>query len=578
MHRIIIFGVDGGTLEIVRPLVAKGLLPNFARVMERGVAGELGSTFPPMTFPAFTTFMTGKNPGGHGVFDFFERVPGRYGVRFVNAKSRRGRTLWRMLSDAGRRVSVIGFPVTYPPEPINGIMISGFDAPGIGAKADRTCFYPTAFYEELRREVGDYVITPTVDMLRAEEHPSEGINAILETIERKVQTALYVQAREKWDCFAFMLIESDFAGHRYWKYYDPGSPQYRADAPEELRHGLPKVYSAIDNALGRIMAADPEAGVLIFSDHGFGGASTKAVFLNRFLQQQGLLKFAADSTVANTVAARVRLGGRLAAARLKDIGLHYLPERLRTPLLRSMTIGNQIESRIRFGGIDWRGTVAYSDESPYFPALWVNLSGRESAGIVPPEKYEEICAHVAEALGNWRDPESGQPLVKRVYRREEIYRGEQVDRAPDLLIDWKHDSGYSYLSGRSLEDLSGQSVRRLAPHEFHSHEMATRGGSHRPNGLLMAVDGPFNSHGVLQSASLSDLAPTVLFCQGLGIPQEMEGRVLSELFDTEFLSANAPQRVSAATEQAAVVEPPADNYTDEEREIIERRLRDLGYL
>jgi predicted AlkP superfamily phosphohydrolase/phosphomutase len=580
MHRLIIFGVDGGTLEIVRPLAAKGLLPNFARVMERGVADELDSTFPPMTFPAFTTFMTGKNPGGHGVFDFFERVPGRYGVRFVNANSRRSRTLWRMLSQAGRRVAVIGFPVTYPPEPINGLMISGFDAPGIGAKADRTCFYPTGFYDELRREVGEYVITPTVDMLRAEDHPGEGVAAILETIERKVRTALYAQARERWDCFAFMLIESDFAGHRYWKYYDPGSPQFRADAPAQLRDGLPKIYGAIDQALGRVMAADPEAGVLIFSDHGFGGASSKTVFLNRYLEQQGLLKFAADPHGSGSLGARARLGGRLAVSRLKDIGLHYLPETLRTPLLRSMKIGNQIESRIRFGGIDWRGTIAYSDESPYFPALWINLAGRESAGIVAAGRYEESCARVAEALRNWRDPETGQPLVRRVYRREEIYRGEQVGRAPDLLIDWNLDGGYSYLSGRSLEDHSGRSLRRLAPHEFNSHEMATRGGSHRPNGMLMAVGGPFASRGAVQGASLSDLAPTILFYQGLGIPQEMEGRVLSELFNPEFLGAHAPERVHGADAQpaAAAVEAPADNYTDEERAIIERRLRDLGYL
>ena len=326
------------------------------------------------------------------------------------------------------------------------------------------------------------------------------------------------------------------------------------------------------------MAADPEAGVLIFSDHGFGGASTKTVFLNRFLEQQGLLKFAAGSAGDGSLGAKIRLGGRLAASRLKDIGLHYMPERLRTPLLRSMKIGNQIESRIRFGGIDWRGTCAYSDESPYFPALWVNLAGRESAGLVAPDKYDETCSRVAAALESWRDPETGQPLVRRVYRRDEIYRGEQVGRAPDLLIEWNHDSGYSYLSGRSLEDLSGQSVRRLAPHEFHSHEMATRGGSHRPNGLLMAAGGPFTSHAALQSASLSDLAPTVLFCQGLGIPREMEGRVLSELFNPGFLSANVPQRLSAAVEQAPVEEAPADNYTAEEREIIERRLRDLGYL
>jgi predicted AlkP superfamily phosphohydrolase/phosphomutase len=387
-----------------------------------------------------------------------------------------------------------------------------------------------------------------------------------------------VQSREQWDCFAFVLIESDFAGHRYWKYYDPGSPQYHPGAPEELRQGLPKVYSVIDDALGRIMAADPEAAVLIFSDHGFGGASTKTIFLNRFLEQQGLLKFAAGAAGAGSLAARLRLSGRLAASRLKDIGLHYMPERLRTPLLRSMKIGNQIESRIRFGGIDWRGTVVYSDESPYFPALWVNLAGRESGGIVPADKYEETCVRVARALESWRDPETGHPLVSRVHRREEIYRGEQVGRAPDLLIDWNHDNGYSYLSGRSLEDLSGQSVRRLAPDEFHSHEMATRGGSHRPNGLLMAARGPFNSDAVLQSASLSDLAPTVLFCQGLGIPQEMEGRVLSELFNPAFLSANIPQRLAAAVEPAAMTEAPADNYTDEEREIIERRLRDLGYL
>ncbi len=580
MHRLIVFGVDGGTLEIVRPLAAKGLLPNFARVMEQGVVGELGSTFPPMTFPAFTTFMTGKNPGGHGVFDFFERVPGRYGVRFVNANSRRSRTLWRMLSEARRRVAVIGFPVTYPPEPINGMMISGFDAPGIGAKADRSCFYPASFYDELRREVGDYIITPTVDMLRAHEHPGEGIGAILETIERKMRTALYAQARERWDCFAFMLIESDFAGHRYWKYYDPDSPQYRAGAPEELRHGLPRVYGAIDHALGRVMAADLQAGVLIFSDHGFGGASTKAVFLNRFLEQQGMLKFVADAGGYGSIGARIRLCGRLAMARMKDIGLHYLPEALRTPLLRSMKIGNQIESRIRFGGIDWRNTAVYSDESPYFPALWVNLAGRESAGIVPPDRYQETCARAAQALRTWRDPETGQALVRQVYRREEIYRGEQVERAPDLLIDWNLDRGYSYLSGRSLEDHSGQSLRKLAPHEFHSHEMATRGGSHRPNGMLIAMGGPFGSRGVIQGASLSDLAPTILFSQGLGIPLEMEGRVLAELFSPSFRSAHAPQRIATADGPAPqpVDEAPADNYTDEERQIIERRLRDLGYL
>jgi len=581
MNRLIIFGVDGGTLEIVRPLCERGQLPNFQRLLSNGVSGELASTFPPMTFPAFTTFMTGKNPGGHGVFDFFERAPDRYGVRFVNAESRRSRSIWRMLSDAGRRVAVIGFPVTYPPERINGIMISGFDAPGIGATADRTCFWPREFYDELRSRVGDYIITPSVDMRRAHKNPGEGIAAILQTIERKTQTALYVMERERWDCFAFMLIESDFAGHRYWKYYDPNSPHFDPSAPAELRDGLPRVYRAIDDCLGKLMARAEDAGVMVFSDHGFGGASTKAVFMNRFLEQRGALRFAASSGGDAGAAGAMRLRGRLLMAKLKDIGLHYLPEMIRTPLLRSMKLGNQIESRIRFGGIDWRRTQVYSDESPYFPAVWINLRGRDPAGIVAPEEYDQTRERVIGWLREWRDPESGQPVVRRVYRSEDIYSGEQTKRAPDLLIEWNFDQGYSYLSGRSLEDTTNTAIRQLALSEFATPEMTTRSGSHRPNGLLFAHGGPFAAGGTVTGASLTDLAPTILFCQGLPSPPEMEGRVLAELYKPEFLQANVPV---ASNDDAAGGQAPqsngstSDSYTDEERAIIERRLRDLGYI
>jgi len=581
MNRLIIFGVDGGTLEIVRPLCERGLLPNFQRLLSGGVSGELASTFPPMTFPAFTTFMTGKNPGGHGVFDFFERAPGRYGVRFVNAESRRSKSIWRMLSDAGRRVAVIGFPVTYPPEPINGIMISGFDAPGIGATADRTCFWPREFYEELRTKVGDYIITPSVDMRRAHKNPSEGISAILQTIQRKVETAIYVMERERWDCFAFMLIESDFAGHRYWKYYDPNSPHYDPNAPAELKDGLPRVYRAIDDCLGKLMERAGDAGVMVFSDHGFGGASTKAVFMNRFLEQRGALKFAASSGAEGGASGAMRLGTRRMMARLKDIGLHYLPEAIRTPLLRSMKLGNQIESRIRFGGIDWRQTQVYSDESPYFPAVWINLRGREPSGVVAPEDYNSMRERAIGWLSEWRDPETNEPVVRRIYRSEEIYSGEQTKRAPDLLIDWNYDQGYSYLSGRSLEDTSGVAIRRLALSEFGTPEMTTRSGSHRPNGLLFAHGGPFAGARTITGASLTDLAPTILFCQGLPSPPEIEGRVLRELYKPEFLEANVPvaSNDSAAGGQASQANGQnSDSYTDEERAIIEQRLRDLGYI
>ena len=251
MHRLIIFGVDGGTLEIVRPLAAKGLLPNFARIMEQGVAGELGLDLPADDFPAFTTFMTGKNPGGHGVFDFFERVPGRYGVRFVNASSRRSRTLWRMLSEAGRRVAVIGFP---------GYLSARADQRNDGERLRRARnrrqgrSHLLLSARVLRRAARARSATtslrrPWICAARTRSRAKESPR-FCEPSNAKLETALYVMERETWDCFAFMLIESDFAGHRYWKYYDPNSPHFDADAPAELMDGLPRVYRAIDDCLG----------------------------------------------------------------------------------------------------------------------------------------------------------------------------------------------------------------------------------------------------------------------------------------------------------------------------------------
>src|SRR5262245_31755917 len=121
-RRVLMIGLDGATFDLILPWVEAGKLPAFARILSGGAWGPLKSTVPPMTFPAWTSLMTGKNPGKHGVYDFTEREPGGYGIRFVNANWVKSKTIWRLLSDAGRRVAVLSLPVTYPPEPVNGVM------------------------------------------------------------------------------------------------------------------------------------------------------------------------------------------------------------------------------------------------------------------------------------------------------------------------------------------------------------------------------------------------------------------------------------------------------------------------
>src|SRR6059036_19158 len=127
--KVVVIGLDAATWTVIRPCMAEGKMPNLAKLMKAGVSGTLESILPPITPPAWTSFMTGKNPGKHGIFHFMEAQPGTYGLRYLNAASRRAKTVWRMLSDAGYTVGTMNIPFTYPPEQLNGFQISGMDTP-----------------------------------------------------------------------------------------------------------------------------------------------------------------------------------------------------------------------------------------------------------------------------------------------------------------------------------------------------------------------------------------------------------------------------------------------------------------
>src|SRR5213593_1079805 len=150
---LVVIGLDGATLDLVRPWAEAGRLPVLAGLMAGGAWGRLRSTIPAATFPAWTSLVTGVNPGRHGVLDFTERVPGTYRVRFVNASRRRAPALWSRFDAAGRTSAVLTVPGTYPPEPVRGVMVSGWDSP-LATAVDGSFVHPRAFHAEMRREVG----------------------------------------------------------------------------------------------------------------------------------------------------------------------------------------------------------------------------------------------------------------------------------------------------------------------------------------------------------------------------------------------------------------------------------------
>jgi predicted AlkP superfamily phosphohydrolase/phosphomutase len=524
MTRFLLIGLDGAEPALAGPWMDAGLLPNLARLRERGACLPCASTTPPATFPAWTTCVTGVNPGRHGILDFTEMVRGQYAIRFVNSTDRRAPALWNIVSDAGKRVGVLGVPATYPPEPVNGFMVSGFDSP-VCTGVDASFVYPASLYADVRDwRFADF----------QESHIGPGWHAmaferLMAKLDDKERIATALIEREAWDFFMVVFGESDTVSHHFWLFHDANSPRHRPGFEDAIR----RVYMRLDAIVGRLVdAAGDDTVVGVVSDHGFGGAGTGVVHLNNWLAAEGYLRFAPG-------------GGSL----MKAAALRVVPDRWRGALFRRFqAAATRAESRSRFSGIDWRATRAWSEELNYFPSVRVNLKGREPEGLVAPEEYDRFCEDLCRRLEAWEP-------VKKAWRREELYSGPYVERAPDIVLELALEGGYSHSCLRSR---GGAAFRRIGPDEHLGGKERGMNGTHRPTGILL-LSAPVEA----ASARLEDVAPTVLACLGVPGPP-MDGRSLIGLM--------APGEATSGVERAAAP------YTREQERAIEERLRGLGYF
>jgi predicted AlkP superfamily phosphohydrolase/phosphomutase len=568
MDRLLIIGLDGATFDLIKPWVLEGKLPHLGKLLESGVHGALKSTIPPMSPPAWTSFMTGKNPGKHGVFDFTARKPYSYEIEFVNARWRKAATIWKIMSDAGKRVCVLGVPITYPPEKVNGIMISGIDTPATGGIADATAFHPPELHHEIATKLGGYLISPNLKAFA--DHQCEAmVEAALRTVERKMDTALYLLAKEPWDCFMITIGETDGITHRLWKYHDKLSPlsdehssQYQGPDP------ILSIYQRVDQYIGKLCAMESDnSSIMLMSDHGHGGNGSKAIFLNSWLEEHGLLRF---KTNAN---------GRILPSLVdaaKNIGIKAVPSSLKKMIFRKTQLANKIESSVRFARIDWRHSQSYSEETPYYPSIWINMRGREPDGIVMPGKeYEEIRDEIIDALGKWSDPETGQRLVSRVHKREAVYCGPCVGELPDLILEWNLDQGYSYLFKHSPGDKRRRTaIRRLRRPELNS----AKSGDHRDDGIFVMTGKDIQPRRELQGARVVDLAPTILHLLGVPVPTDMDGEVLTEIFDVKYLKQHPVCYDHEESCTPHLSAEPQQHYSIDEEDAIRERLQGLGYI
>lgn len=542
MNRVLIFGLDGASPDLLERWSREGHLPTLRRLMDEGVWGPLESTLPPVTSPAWPSFATGQYPAGHGVFDFVSARNGTFNI--VNATAIDAPALWDILSAHGRRVGVMNVPVTYPPHPVNGFMITGLLSPTTACIA-----HPPGLLRRYEDELGRYRVMPAVQYKPGNEEAF--VRGLEELIAIRLRFAKRLMRDHPWELMMVHFLATDLVQHAMWRYMDPSHPRYEPGNP--FRHSIRRIYRRVDEAMGELLAqVGDEVTVIVMSDHGFGPLHG-IVNLNMLLWREGLLHFKRSLT-ARLRAGLFKRGVTPARAYewLTRLNLQNIVSRV------SKATRNAVFNRfLSFDDVDWTRTVAYS--LGHMGQIYVNLKGREPHGIVARgAEYERVCDDVVAALRTLTTPD-GLPMLERVVRKAELPPGRHADEGPDLhvILD-----GYRYISC-PLFATDGNVV---------SKQIRGDSGCHRRHGVFVAR-GPDFSKVRIEGARIVDLAPTVLHLMGCPIPDDMDGQVLTDALRPASRDIRPPVTVTEGGTAR-----PGYELTDDEEAELRSRLRGLGYL
>jgi len=511
--------------------------------------------------------MTGKNPGKHGIFHFVETEHGGYAMNYANATSRRSPTVWKLLNNAGYTVGTMNIPFTYPPEPLNGFQISGMDTPSESSPF----IHPPELREELVRHLGEIQLDLRFLGAMTTDERRNQVLAEMEQMDRQwTKAALYLLEHHPQDVMMFVFMSIDTVQHYFWQHMDKNHFIHDPKLAPKFGDAIRKVYERLDAAAGQIVDRLPsDTSVFVVSDHGGGPVVDRTIYLNRYLAQLGLLNYRERATSSiSTLGTKVLRGG---FSLLR--GTLTSRQKSRLALLFPKIVKKTEMAYSAFTSIDWSRTKAYCSEvlaSP--PSIWINLKGVKPQGIVDPAEYEGLIHDIIAKLAELKDPRTGKPVINRVYRRDEIFHGPFANEGADLVLDWWSENSL-FSTAPSFPEETHQPALVIREHK--PSENSEWGGTHRLLGIVVARAPALKSGAQIENARLIDLAPTILHLLGVSVPEDMDGRVLTDAFRPEFLAQHSVQSGAATGTSGG---DRASGYTDEESAKVEERLQALGYL
>jgi predicted AlkP superfamily phosphohydrolase/phosphomutase len=525
--RTFLIGLDGATFDVLDPLMEEGVMPGLRRFLGEGVRANLRTIVPALTPPAWTSLMTGRSPGHHGIFDFFTKEsPDSYYFHVSNAQDVRAETIWSMVHREGLRSTVLNFPLTFPAPAIEGNVVPGW----MPWRQLRLGCRPSTLFDRIKKLPGFEAKELSMD-LSPEAKAVQGCR--VEELEEWV--SFYIRRERQWLGIVEMLEREEpsaltavlFDGvdkiqHLCWRFIDPA---YRSPNPSEREERIRSLcldyFRQLDSILSRLFAmSGPSDTVLVASDHGFG-AQTGTFFVNSWLERRGLLAWAKN--------AAPEAGGS------SDLGIEQLARHVYL--------------------LDWEKTRAYVPTPSGNGIYIVRGNGGPSDS-----EYRELRDSIVRDLYGVTD-DAGVPVVSRVYTNDDVFSGPCRDLAPDITLELR--------DGGLVSILDSDSVFRPRSEPI---------GAHRPEGVFLARGPGFRKGLRLEEISILDVAPTILHSLGIAIPEAFEGEVPAAAMAPGFRERRrAPEADFRGTPVAVGAASKATLSQDDEKRLA-AHLRALGYL
>lgn len=519
-ERAFVLGLDGVPWDLIDRFTAEGELPNFGRLREEGASGPLESTRPPTTPLAWPSIATGVRPDKHGIYGF-QKLSSSYTHRMYTSRDRRQPALWEQLAPA----AVGNVPMTYPPEAVDGALVSGMMTPS----TDEAYTHPPELRERIAERIPGYEIGLDYPAYadRLEEFPA-AVSGILEN--RRELMELLLETVPDWRLAFFVYTAPDRFQHLVW------------DEGKILEH-----YRRLDGIVGDVVeyADERNADLYVVSDHGFGPID-RLVYVNRVLEREGyLVRREDDGTRGALSSLGISRDGVVSA--LSRVGVSE--EQLVSVLPRTVVDG--VAARIpgdhALYDVDYGRTQAFVHDAGN---VYVNDSRRFENGVVDPVAVPQLKAELTGLFESVTD--GGEPVL-RIFDGDDLFPTD--DDSPDLVVN-----GRGTYETRTA--IAGETFGDPAP----------TAASHRSQGIALCWGPSIEAGARIEDARVIDIAPTLLHGLGRPVPANADGDVLEGAF------ADGSPPATRDVERVAVECREETDGAEGDFSNVEDRLKGLGYM